>query len=48
MELLEHRLDNVVFRAAFPRSIPAARQPINHGHVLVAGRDLASARVLAT
>jgi small subunit ribosomal protein S4 len=47
IELLERRLDNVVFRAGFARSIPAARQLINHGHVLVNGRrvDIASFRV---
>jgi len=35
VELLERRLDNIVFRAGFARSIPAARQLVNHGHVLV-------------
>ena len=33
--LLETRLDNVVFRLGFAPSIPAARQLITHGHVLV-------------
>lgn len=37
-ELLERRLDNVVFRAGFATTIPAARQLVNHGHVLVNGR----------
>lgn len=47
LELLERRLDNVVFRAGFARTIPAARQLINHGHVLVDGKplDLPNARV---
>ncbi|HEX6243994.1 MAG TPA: 30S ribosomal protein S4 [Polyangiales bacterium] len=47
LELLERRLDNVVFRAGFARSIPAARQLINHGHVLVNNRrvDISSFRV---
>lgn len=36
--LLERRLDNVVFRLGFAKSIPAARQLVNHGHVLVDGR----------
>ena len=47
LELLERRLDNVVFRAGFARSIPAARQLVNHGHVLVNGRrvDISSFRV---
>jgi small subunit ribosomal protein S4 len=37
-ELLERRLDNVVFRAGFAGSIPAARQLVNHNHLLVNGR----------
>ncbi len=47
VELLERRLDNVVFRAGFARSIPAARQLVCHGHVLVDGKrvDIASYRV---
>ena len=32
---LESRLDNVVFRSGFARSIAAARQMIRHGHFLV-------------
>lgn len=36
--LLERRLDNLVFRLGFARSIPAARQLVSHGHVLVNGR----------
>lgn len=35
LQLLESRLDNVVFRAGFAPTIPAARQLINHGHVKV-------------
>lgn len=47
LELLERRLDNVVFRAGFAATIPAARQLVSHGHVLVNGRrvDIASFRV---
>lgn len=47
LELLERRLDNVVFRAGFARSIPAARQIINHGHVQIKERrvDIPSYRV---
>ncbi len=47
IELLERRLDNVVFRAGFARTIPASRQLVGHGHVLVNGRrvDIASYRV---
>ena len=36
--LLERRLDNVVFRLGFARSIHAARQLVSHGHILVNGR----------
>lgn len=47
LELLERRLDNVVWRAGFAVTIPAARQLVTHGHVLVNGKrlDIASARV---
>lgn len=38
VELLERRLDNVVFRAGLARTIPAARQLVTHGHVSVNGR----------
>jgi small subunit ribosomal protein S4 len=40
LELLERRLDNVVFRAGFARTIPAARQLVNHGHILVNGQKV--------
>lgn len=40
VELLERRLDNLVFRAGFAPTIPAARQLVSHGHVLVNGRRL--------
>ena len=44
LELLEARLDCVVYRLGFASTIPAARQIINHGHVLVNNRlvDIAS------
>jgi small subunit ribosomal protein S4 len=47
IEFLERRLDNVVFRAGFARTIPSARQLVNHGHILIDGRrvDIASYRV---
>ena len=47
LEFLERRLDNVVFRAGFAPTIPAARQLINHGHFQVNGKrvDIASYRV---
>jgi small subunit ribosomal protein S4 len=38
IELIERRLDNVVFRAGFARTIPAARQLVSHGHICVNGR----------
>ena len=37
LRLMESRLDNVVFRAGFAPTIPAARQLVAHGHVLVNG-----------
>jgi small subunit ribosomal protein S4 len=47
VQLLERRLDSVVFRAGLARTIPAARQLVSHGHVLVNGKRLSypSARV---
>ena len=38
--LLETRLDNTIFRLGFAPSIPAARQLVVHGHVLVNGKKL--------
>ena len=35
LELLERRLDNVIFRSSFVSSRPEARQMVMHGHVLV-------------
>lgn len=37
LQLLEQRLDNVVRRAGFTRTIWAARQMVTHGHVQVNG-----------
>ena len=47
LQLLESRLDNVVFRAGFAATIPSARQLVNHGHFMVNGRrvDIASYQV---
>lgn len=47
IELLERRLDNVVFRAGFARTIPGARQLVNHGHIEVGGKrvDISSYRL---
>jgi len=35
LELLESRLDCVVYRLGFASTIPAARQIVNHGHILI-------------
>ena len=45
--LLERRLGTVVYRAKFAPTVFAARQLVNHGHVLVNGRkcNIASAMV---
>ena len=43
-QLLETRLDNTVYRLGFAATIWAARQLVNHGHVLINGKkvDIAS------
>lgn len=38
LELLESRLDSVVFRAGLAPTIPAARQYIRHNHIHVDGK----------
>lgn len=38
LELIESRLDCVIYRLGFAPSIPAARQIVNHGHILVNNR----------
>ena len=38
--LLETRLDCIVYRLGFARSIPAARQLTVHGHILVNGKKV--------
>ncbi|HPI18890.1 MAG TPA: 30S ribosomal protein S4 [Candidatus Kapabacteria bacterium] len=38
IQLLEARLDSVLYRSGFTRSIYAARQFITHGHILVDGK----------
>jgi len=47
MSLLERRLDNVVFRAGFAPTGIAARQLVNHGHILLNGKsaNIASIRL---
>ena len=43
LQILETRLDNVVFQLGFGSTRAAARQMVNHGHVLVNGRKAAIA-----
>nr|UPO65489.1 ribosomal protein S4 [Teilingia granulata] len=38
LQLLEMRLDNIIFRLGMVSTIPAARQLVNHGHVMVNDR----------
>ena len=40
LQLLESRLDNVVYRLSFAPTRPAARQLVNHKHFLVNGRSV--------
>lgn len=35
MQLLEMRLDTIIFRLGLAPTIPAARQFVNHGHILI-------------
>jgi small subunit ribosomal protein S4 len=47
LQILESRLDNVIYRAGFAKSRDMARQVVRHGHVLVNGGkvDIPSYRV---
>jgi len=49
IQLLEQRLDNVVYRMGFATTRASARQFTNHGHILVDGKrvDIPSFRVKA-
>ena len=40
LALLERRLDNIVYRAGFARSIRQARQMVNHGLISVNGKKV--------
>ena len=40
LQLLESRLDNVIYRAGFAKSRDMARQLVRHGHILVNGRKV--------
>ena len=48
LQLLERRLDNVIYRLGVAPSRPAARQIVSHGHVLLNGKrvDIPSSRPL--
>lgn len=47
MQILESRLDNVIFRLGFARTRKEARQTVTHGHITVNGKhvDIPSYRV---
>ena len=49
MQILESRLDNVVFRLGFAKTRKQSRQIVTHGHIMVNGRrvDIPSYRVKA-
>ena len=49
LQILESRLDNVVYRAGFAKSRDMARQLVRHGHIVVNGSkvDIPSYRVSA-
>ena len=49
LQLLERRLDNVVYRLGFANTRREARQMVNHGHIVVNGKrvDIPSYRVKA-
>jgi small subunit ribosomal protein S4 len=40
LQIIETRLDNIVFRLGFAKTIANARQLVNHGHVTVNGRSV--------
>jgi len=50
IELLERRLDAVIYRMKFAPTIFAARQVVNHGHIMVNGKrvNIASYQVQDT
>nr|YP_010598600.1 ribosomal protein S4 [Koenigia nummulariifolia]WAL02634.1 ribosomal protein S4 [Koenigia nummulariifolia] len=50
LQLLEMRLDNILFRLGMAPTIPGARQLVNHRHILVNGRivDIPSYRCKPT
>nr|YP_009745206.1 ribosomal protein S4 [Halymenia maculata]QIG87216.1 ribosomal protein S4 [Halymenia maculata] len=40
LQILEMRLDNTIFRLGMSPTIPAARQLVNHGHILVNNKNI--------
>lgn len=40
LQMLETRLDNIVYRLGFAPTLPGARQLVTHGHVTVDGRKV--------
>lgn len=40
LELLETRLDNVIYRLGFAKTRPEARQMVSHGHIQVDGKKV--------
>jgi small subunit ribosomal protein S4 len=40
LQILESRLDNIVYRAGFAKSRDMARQVVSHGHILVNGKKV--------
>ena len=40
LELLESRLDCILYRLGFASTIPAARQLVNHGHILINNKSV--------
>nr|QCI09057.1 ribosomal protein S4 [Inkyuleea mariana] len=40
LQILEMRLDNTIFRLGMSPTIPAARQLVNHGHILVNNKTI--------
>jgi small subunit ribosomal protein S4 len=42
LQLLETRIDNVVYRVGFATTRPFARQLVTHGHIKVNGRKVSS------
>jgi len=47
LQLLETRLDSIVFKASFASSRNQARQMVNHGHVLVNGNTVPTHMLIA-